>query len=189
MNKTNYFCPIFFRDLGIMQQKILASIPDEFLQSTCLTYKVPNIDQSLNAIPEFKTQMEEMDLNRYVRSVAVCIIHKGAPATIHVDSGIFRWSLNFPILNCKNSKVNFFSTKIDPILVAHEHLEVTHHSYTEENCNLETSLEMMMPYIIDTKTPHNVINYNNSPRVTLLVRLKQPDFEEHPIFKKHLVRF
>jgi hypothetical protein len=161
----NYF-PIIFTDFDIIQKKVL----DVILKYTTLLeskfFYIPV--QEILEIKELKNQIENIGLLEYIHSSAINLYYKGTPV-IHKDTGNFIYSLNIPISGYANTHLSYFESYADPEL---KYIgSVSYTEYDKESCTLIEKFETTGPAIVNTQIPHAFENFNNEPRLVLLLRL------------------
>lgn len=161
--------PVHIENLEIIQKEVFKLFPKSALVSNNLFYIPDNLSLFLG-IPELKSALDTLGWTEYVHAFGFYILHKTNASTLHTDTGDRTYSFNIPILNCKDTLVQFFKTdqlptKVTPINRA------SYYSYDSSKCELVDSFEMNSPHVINTTYVHNVVNPNILPRITLLVRL------------------
>ena len=166
-----YYAPIHLENLNIIQQKVFNLFPKENLNKGILFYIPNNLELFFN-IPELKNELDKLGWLDYVHSFGFYIVQKTKGSTHHTDTGDIIYSFNIPIYNCINTFVNFYKTSVEPIKISLPN-QVTYCRYNPTDCVLVDSLEMTSPHVINVKQVHNIVNNNNYPRITLLVRLKK----------------
>ena len=167
-----HYAPVNIENLKKIQEKVFNLFPKDLLDKTLLFY-IPNNQELFLNIPELKTELDNLGWTPHIHSFGFYIIQKTEGTTIHIDSGNRTYSFNIPILNCKNTFVNFYSSSSKPILVTNYPLNtVTYYRVEPSHCELTDTFEMITPHVINVKKEHNVTNNNLAPRITLLVRLK-----------------
>jgi len=184
-----YYSPIHLEKLEIIQQKVYNIFPKYELNSPEHLFYLPNNLEVFFGIEELKSALDKIDFSRYVHSFGIFVINKTNPieTPIHTDSGEFLYSFNIPILNCKNTFVNFYKTDKQPVkknYISHNKI-IDYYQFNREDCILQDKLELTSPHVIKVKEAHNVINNNFLPRITLLVRLKKEINLDH-LFSKQM---
>ena len=166
-----YYIPIHLENLDIIQKKVLQLFPKENLNKKILFYIPNNLELFFN-IPELKNELDRLGWSDYIHSFAFYIVQKTKGSTHHTDTGDTIYSFNIPIYNCKNTFVNFYTTSVEPIKISPLN-QASYYHYDPNDCELVDTLEMTSPHVINVKQVHNIVNNNNYPRITLLVRLKK----------------
>lgn len=170
-----YYSPIHLEKLKIIQTKVFDIFPKTELSSKENLFYIPDNLKLFFDISELKSELDNMNWSQYVHSFGFYVINKTYGTPIHIDSGDCLYSFNIPILNCKNTFVNFYNTDKAPTkksYVAYNKI-VDYYSFNPTDCALQDKLEMTTPYVIKVKEVHNVTNINSLPRITLLIRLKK----------------
>jgi hypothetical protein len=170
-----YYSPIHLENLEIIQQKVYNIFPKYKLNSSENLFYLPNNLEVFFGIEELKTALDKINFSRYVRSFGFFVINKTNPigTTIHTDVGKYFYSFNIPILNCKNTLVNFYKTDKQPVkksYISHNKI-FEYYQFNHKDCILQDKLELISPHVVKVKEVHNVVNNNFLPRITLLVRL------------------
>jgi hypothetical protein len=168
MNIDDFYRPVQIANLDIIQSEVLKLIPSHLLDKNNLTYIKDNKKIFLG-IPALYEFLESKQLQFSVGVIAVNVITGLGSSNYHIDSGPWQYSLNIPILNCKNTRINFFKVNSDYQIVK----ESSHYffRYTKEQCELIYEVETVEPYLLGVKTPHRIVNNSNDTRVMLLIRL------------------
>ena len=165
-----HYAPINIENLKKIQEKVFDLFPKDMLDKNLLFYIPNNLELFLN-IPELKTELDNLGWTPHIHAFGFYIIQKTEKTIIHIDTGNRTYSFNIPILNCKNTFVNFYSSSSKPILISPTD-KVRYFWVNPNHCTLIDTFEMITPHVINVKKEHNVTNNNPSPRITLLVRLK-----------------
>jgi hypothetical protein len=167
-----YYSPVYLEKLDIIQEKVFEFFPKDQLTKSNLFY-VPNNLELFLSIPELKSELDKLNFTESVHSFAFYVVQKTSSlgTTHHIDTGDRTYSFNLPILNCNNTFVNFYKTNEAPVEKMLPN-KVTYYWYDPTKCKLVDNLEMIQPHIINIKEVHNIVNINNAPRITLLIRLK-----------------
>jgi hypothetical protein len=161
---------IHIDDLDSIQQQVLDIINCQAADRTGLFYIDRHLEQFLS-ISELRTNLQRLDLLDHVYSAGCYVIPPGTAPVIHRDSGIIKYSLNLPIRGCAGSRVCFYRSRSEPILLQSK-TGVEYMSYNPTDCVLIDSIEMTKPHIISVQQPHAVITHSKDTRITLLLRLK-----------------
>ena len=170
-----YYSPIYLEQLDIIQEKVFNIFPKSELSSKENLFYIPDNVKVFFDISELKSNLNAMNWSQYVHSFGFYVINKTYGTPIHIDSGNSLYSFNIPILNCKNTFVNFYKTDKEPVkksYVAYNKI-IDYYSFNPTECVLQDKLEMTTPHVIKVKEVHNVTNINDLPRITLLIRLKK----------------
>lgn len=172
MNNEDFYKPIHIENLAEVQQEVLKKIPENLLGSSNLTY-IENNKNIFLSIPVLYDFLKSIQMQRSVLSVAVNITKGNNKGNIHVDSGLFKHSLNIPILGCENTCIDFFKANSDYEIITINNQGKSHHffRYSEDQCELIYKGDTAVPYILGTKTPHRVVNNSDKTRIMLLIRL------------------
>lgn len=166
---SQLFKEIQITNLDTIIEQSLYLIPEEKKNNTGLFYFYSNKEKFL-AIPALAKLLSDLDLLEHVAGIALYIVHRNAPISIHKDNGDITYSLNIPLSGCENTLVNFYNSTKPPL----EKITMSgnkYFAYDESDCQLIDSLEMTTAHIINVKVPHAVVNNNSEPRITLLIRL------------------
>jgi len=167
-----------FDNLETIQEKCLKLFPNDMLKEDGIFYNKKDLE--FLTIDELKSELKKLNLLDRVRSIGFNVTQpNNLNSGIHVDSGQHTQSLNIPLQNCENTFINHFKTEkspiekkfIDPVT---KHTQ-TYYEYDEKECDLISSKETNLPYLIDTKTPHNISSKNDKVRIALLIRLKNEE--------------
>ena len=170
-----YYSPINLDNLNIIQEKVFEVFPKTELSSAQNLFYLPdNLNIFLN-IPELRNELDKLNWTQYVHSFGFYIINHSYGTPLHTDSGTSQYSFNIPILNCKNTFVNFYKTNKEPTKISYMAFGklIDYYKYNVTDCVLKDKLELTTPHVINVKEVHNVINVNPLPRITLLIRLKK----------------
>ena len=170
-----YYSPIYLENIKTIQEKVIDVFPKESLSEKDNLFYLPNnLDIFMN-IPELKKELDNLNWTNYVHSFGFYTIQKSYGTPLHIDSGTCQYSLNIPILNCKNTFVNFYKTNTEPVKSSYMAFGklIDYYKYNITDCVLQDKLEMTSPHVIKVKEVHNVTNINSLPRITLLIRLKK----------------
>ena len=134
-----------------------------------------DVTELLSVVPELETAIYRMVGQRPFKSYVLAI--KSAPLdaldtklngnSLHRDTSVERYRLNWPILNSTSVETRFFTSDAEPtklILPTGE----TYLKYTEDQCQLGGSNTLTKPTLIDTHAIHGLYrNGNNFPRFIL----------------------
>jgi hypothetical protein len=178
-----YYHPVLINNLTAIQIKAFKLFPMQYLNKTKLFYPPNNIELFLS-IPELKEELDRLGWTEHVDSFGFYIVQKTKGSTLHTDTGDRKYSFNIPILNCKDTLVNFYTTDSEPEVQIHGE-GVDYNKYDVDKCTLVDSLEMNTPNVINVKEVHNIVNDNHKPRITLLVRLKSNLNLDHLFYEAH----
>jgi hypothetical protein len=169
-----YYSAIHIENLKSIQEKVFEHFPkEELLKRESLFYITDNLNIFLS-IPELKAELDKLNWTPYVFSIGFYIIAPTTGTHIHLDSNSFNHSFNIPILNCENTFVNFFKTDKEPKKEVYKLYDtfVNYYRFDPVDCEVVDQLEMVTPHVINVQEPHNVVNKNSKPRITLLIRLR-----------------
>jgi hypothetical protein len=169
-----YYSPIRIGQLEVIQKKVFALFPTEYLGISNLFYIPDNVRQFLQ-IAELKQELDRLEWTDQLQSIAFNITRGSSTSPIHIDTGTSTYSFNIPILNGERSFVVFYKTTVEPTYesyVACNEKVQTYYKYQPKDCIVVDKLEMTAPHVINVKEVHSVININPLPRITLLIRLK-----------------
>ena len=160
---------IHLDNLDVIINESLNLFPDNKKDKTSLFY-IDNNRELFLKIPELKNNLDRLELTDHVYGFGFYIVFNNSPLGIHHDNGDIIYSLNLPLSGCKNTYVNFYrsSSQAEELLTMAGN---KYFAYKKEDCELIDRLELTSPYIINVKVPHAVVNKNNEPRITLLIRL------------------
>jgi hypothetical protein len=163
--------PINLKSIKEIQQNILDHFPWENIDQLSLFYLPDNVKLFLS-IKELKTVLNDLGFLPYIRSFAFNVAKPNDVKSIHVDTGPSSYSFNLPLFNCDNTYTIFYQSSKDPILKEYSEMNqiITYRYYDPSFCKEIHRIEMNDPYIINIYTPHNIINPNNSYRITFLIR-------------------
>jgi hypothetical protein len=172
--------PISIYPLKKIQEDILKHFPwDKLNKGPSLFYIPNNLDIFLN-IKELNDVLNNLELISYVRSFAFNVTQPNTVSNIHIDTGESCYSFNLPLLNCDNTYTAFYETTKEPILKEYKAINqiITYRWYDPIFCTEIHKIEMNIPHIINIYTPHNIINTNNTHRITFLIRFIK-DFDQY----------
>lgn len=178
-----YYHPVELNNLSVIQKKVFKLVPLHNLNKTILFYLPNNLEIFFN-IPELKAELDRLGWTEHVDSFGFYIVQKTNGSTLHTDTGSRTYSFNIPIISCTGSRVNFYTTDSEPEVEMHKE-GVDYNKYDIEKCTLVDSLEMTIPHIINVKEVHNISNPNHSPRITLLIRMKNTVDLRHLFYETH----
>jgi len=164
------FKSIHIDHIDTIINRALALVPENKKYRTGLFYIDDNKEKFLS-IPQLSKLLSELGLLEHVSGIAVYVVYSGTPIIIHRDSGDITYSLNIPLSGCENTFVNFYDTVQQNVPLV-DGARVNYFSYDPQQCQLIQSLEMTTPHLINVSVPHAVVNGNNQPRITLLIRLR-----------------
>ena len=165
----NYF-PIHINNLDVIQQRILSVILKHTTLKESKFFYIPV--QEILEIEELRSQINEIGLLKYIHSSAINLCYKGTPV-IHKDTGNFIYSLNIPISGYANTHLSYFESHVEPKLKYVGSGLVSYIEYDKESCTLIEKFETTGPVIVNTQIPHAFENFNNEPRLFLLLRLNK----------------
>lgn len=134
-----------------------------------------DVTELLSVVPELETAIYHMVGQRPFKSYVLAI--KSAPLdvldtklngnSLHRDTSVERYRLNWPILNSTSVETRFFTSDAEPtklILPTGE----TYLKYTEDQCQLGDSNTLTKPTLIDTHAIHGLYRNSDSfPRFIL----------------------
>jgi len=164
---NNYF-PIDVSNLNIIREKILRLLPKYTTPYQSKFFYVPK--EEILGVEEITTALKDIGLLDYVDSTGINFYYKGIPV-IHVDTGNFIYSLNIPISGYNNTYINYYMSSTDPELKYKG--TVSWLEYNASKCTLIEQFESSTPAIVNTQVPHAFENFNNEPRIMLLLRLNK----------------
>ena len=167
------FEEITLNNLPKIQEQVLSVIKSDYdINQTIFDF--PNDWQKYLQLPSIKEVLELLNLTEITEKVAVNITNQWT-SYIHIDHGGFRYSLNIPILNTKNTFLNFFDVKenVPPegrmTIVGRK----KYYIFNDDDVILSKRFETISPYFLDTSVPHSFESHNPNPRIMLLIRLKE----------------
>ena len=163
----NYF-PIEVTNLDIIREKILRLIPKYTIAYQSKFFYVPK--EEILGIIELAIELKNIGILDYVESTGINFYYKNIPV-IHKDTGNFIYSLNIPISGYSNTYINYYESSTDPELKSKG--TVSWLEYNASNCTLIEKFESNIPAIVNTQSPHAFENFNNEPRIMLLLRLNK----------------
>lgn len=178
-----YYHSVPIENLSIIQAKVFKLFPLDRINKTTLFYLPNNVELFLS-IPELKEELDKLGWTEYVDSFAFYCVQKTKGSTLHTDTGDRLYSFNIPIMNCRDTQVNFYTSESEPETQLHGE-GVDYNRYNPDTCTLVDSLEMIMPHVIKVKEVHNIVNNNYGPRITLLVRLNSDLNLDHLFYEAH----
>jgi hypothetical protein len=161
----NYF-PIQVSNLNIIKEKILRLIPNYTTPYQSKFFYVPK--EEILGIEELTLELTTIGLLNYIDATGINFYYKGIPV-IHKDTGNFKYSLNIPIAGYNNTYINYYESSADPELKSKG--IVSWLEYNASTCTLIEKFETNTPAIVNTQAPHAFENFNNEPRIMLLLRL------------------
>jgi hypothetical protein len=163
----NYF-PIEVVNLNTIREKILRLLPKYTMPFRSNFFYIPK--EEILGIEELKLDLTNMGLLNYIDATGINFYYKNIPI-IHVDTGNFKYSLNIPISGYSNTYINYYNSSIEPALKSKG--TVSWLEYDTSNCTLIERFESTTPAIVNTQVPHAFENFNNAPRIMLLLRLNK----------------
>jgi len=163
-----YYYPIEIPNLQIIQDKVFKLFPNEYISKRALFY-LPN-ELFLN-VTELKATLDTLGLTNSIRKFGFMILPAGHRTALHVDSGDTTFSLNIPIRNYVNTKVDFYTSTVEPVNTHDPNSPLGFWEYNLKDCVHVDTIEMTGSNIINVKEIHMVTNNNILPRITLLIRL------------------
>lgn len=169
-----YYSPVKIENLKTIQKKVFEHFPKEdLLKKEALFYIPDNLNVFLS-IPELKAELDKLNWTTHIFGIGFYILGTTSGSHIHLDSSTFTHSFNIPILNCENTFVNFFKTEKEPKKEVFKLYDtvINYHRFDPADCELVDQLEMVTPHVINVQEPHNIVNTNTTPRITLLMRLR-----------------
>lgn len=169
-----YYVSVPIKNLKTIQEKVFKYFPKEELFKKESLFYIPNNLNIFLSIPELKAELDKLNWTPYVFSIGFYIIGNTNGTHIHLDSNTFTHSFNIPILNCENTFVNFYKTDKEPKKEVYKLYDtlINYYRFDPADCVVVDQLEMLTPNVINVQEPHNVVNKNTKPRITLLIRLK-----------------
>lgn len=176
-----YYKILNCNDIELIQRKTLEIFPKEKWDTSSLFY-LDNSKEIFLSIAELRNFLEINGLINYVRTFGFYILNENSVSPIHIDTGESPYSLNFPINNCKDSIVNFYSTDKEPIIKEYKvyNTIVTYKYFDSVYCRKVDSLNVInQPYLLKIHHPHKVDNINCKNRITLLTRFTKDLNLEH----------
>ncbi len=124
-------------------------------------------------IPSLLGFMIDTGLLRFWHNTAIISSLNGI--LLHSDGDPrFSYSLLFPIWNTKNTYTEFYTTDaaFSPTTTNNADHDIHYDLYEEGNHQFIDAVELKYPTIVNTDTPHRVVQPNGSPvRVTMSMRL------------------
>lgn len=158
--------------LDELRAGVLERIPYDIRQSTNLTYIEDNKKIFLEVKP-LREFLEARQLHWSVGQIAVNITMPHEEGSYHVDNGPYKYSINIPISDGKNTWINFFETSAEPHQVEVFNKGKPHNfsRFHKEECTLIYQAETTKPYLLGVKTPHQVVNKSDNMRIMLLLRM------------------
>ena len=160
---TRYYKKINIDKLDVIQEKVIALVTDDLPWKSQFS---KDLTEKFLTIPELRDNLTKLGYD--LADIVLGINLSKAGNVIHLDWGQHDYSLNIPILNCKNSYVNFYTSTVEPVPAATT--TNRYYSFKQENCSLVDRIHVDEPYILNIKEPHNVDSANNNKRIMLLVR-------------------
>jgi hypothetical protein len=153
--------------------EILKQLSDNYLNSTTLFY-IDNHKEIFSSIDILKNSLVKLGIFDYIVGYGFYVARPFFTGSIHLDNGNYDYSLNIPLLNCEKSQVCFYECSSEPIVtdvVNDSNIKIKFNKFEKQYCTKINSFYFTEPCIIPVKVPHNVININNTIRVSFLIRL------------------
>jgi hypothetical protein len=119
--------------------------------------------------------LEKYNWTNSIEGISVVVVPGKKILPIHHDWGTLTHSFNIPILNCTNTYTVWYDTDQEPRTIT-EH-GYTYCDYNPALCTETERVELVVPYLLDVRKPHGVINPNIGTRLSLAIRLA-PDFQK-----------
>jgi hypothetical protein len=167
----NFFYKLPVDNLKEIQMSALRKITLDDINKvhTRLFYPKYNFLDDLNLVSVLKSH----NLYEYIYDIALFVMGPNHISPIHIDGDtIYTWSFNIPLSGCANTKTNFFISDYTPIKTKSSNSDIVYSTYNVNQCQLVDSLELNEPYIMNVSKPHNIINLNHTPRISLCIRIK-----------------
>lgn len=128
------------------------------------------------AIPELAAEFERLNLDPV--DFFLFQVAPGEKMGIHIDyygPEFVHVALNLPVFNCKNTQTNFYKNT-QPIWL--DDLSETLYKKTalavsESICELDESLELTSPYLVNVREIHGVTNPTDKMRFIISIRFKE----------------
>lgn len=178
-----YHKKIFISNLDVLQKEVRGIIPDDFTEVKQLGYlgTWQETRSLILSLPSIQSCLSELGLDDdKISIVAILNCTPQSSTPIHLDNGPYKISLNIPIQHCDDTYVYFYKTKVDPQKKFNG--QNNYFRYEETDCELDEKVETNQPYLLDTMTPHKVVNNTNNTRIMLLVRMTREinfDYFDH----------
>ena len=176
MNKSKF---IYFKEFDVpnfeaIQAKLVPHVLS-FAQGYANFWNIADTDSLLTAVPELKAAIESIigqtPMKSYVLAIPNAPLHlldtKLGVNSLHRDTSVEQYRLNWPILNGTSIETKFFTSDAEPtklILPTGE----TYLTYTEDQCQLGGSNTLTKPTLINTHAIHGLYRNGDSfPRFIL----------------------
>ena len=170
---------IYYKEFDVDNFDVIQSKLVPYVLSIAQNYKNfwNHVDTNslLTAIPELKTAIESIigqtPMKSYILVVPNGPLHlldtKLGEHSLHRDTSVEQYRLNWPILNGTSIETKFFTSDAEPhklVLPTGE----TYLTYDEDQCTFETSNVITKPTIINTHAIHSLYRIGTEfPRIIL----------------------
>lgn len=165
------YSKIYIPNLESVQQTFLSLTPKEVYDNPRIV--IPKNQSDFLRQPEL---LELLDFYKIPQHNTGLIYYGnyGKNDPIHKDEGIPEYSINIPLLNCKDTFTSFYKVKGDPVLLPERIVNgikmAPHYSYGDLENEKIDEFESNVPVIMHIKTPHRVFNPHQKLRIMLLIR-------------------
>lgn len=153
--------------LELLQKNLLPLLPEDAFR---LFGVFPQWSDYLLENEEIKQLIDQLNLHDKIDYIAVITMPPNSESPIHIDGDRPECSLNIPLLNCKNTFMNWYSSIQPPKEVKVED-DKTYFGADKDSCTPIASIEMNDPYYVNIKELHNGYNPNDTWRLLLSIRL------------------
>jgi len=154
-------------ELELFQKKLLPLLPEDAFK---LIGVFPQWSDYLMEIQEIKKLIHQLNLHNKIDYIALISMPPNSESPIHIDGDRPECSLNIPLLNCKNTFMNWYSSNQTPKEITVEDNK-TYFGADKDSCTKIASIEMNDPYYVSIKELHNGHNPNDTWRLLLSIRL------------------
>lgn len=176
--------------LSSIQREFLNFIsPDKFEELLGLSYDKYSTEDILYNCPSLGSVLNDMGIPHDAISIGINISPPNWKAPIHIDHLAFtRVSINIPIIGCDGTYVNFYRIFSEGNFDNHRDNDrpLLFRKFEENECELISSYEVNLPYVLPLSVPHNFDNHKDTLRVMLLCRVANKSIVATDIVNKIL---
>lgn len=173
-----YYKYIDIPNIEILQEKILEKIPEELLENPSVTFLnrfVPELYNTLRNIPEFKTYLKLVQLEKYLTDLTLYVMEGESTFHIHKDpipAGFNTVRILLPLQGCEDTYTQFYESDAEPTtdyIYPAVGDPQTFIYYKNEDCTLVDQANLGRPYFINTQSIHGIYNPNKNLRISMWI--------------------
>jgi hypothetical protein len=166
----------YFKYIDVPGWEVLSDKMRQYLLDRGYTNHQPSYDlfdrDVFYHIPELRSVFKNINLT--VVNAGLFYLPPNSRSTIHKDdvpSGFCR--INLPILNCEGSVTRFYQAPDSAVKKIQQDNRHPYYYVEPTDCNLISSVEIIRPTVLDVSEIHEVINFNNVPRIAATIKFQE----------------